>query len=189
MNYNNLGLLVRQKDQPDSAIILFKKAIERFKPNVTRPNEIGDYFLNLAATYEQIGYLDSAEYAYNQAMSRNPLYPKAFYESALFYAELKEFVISDSIYLAGMHLRRPTATEEYNWGMSYIEREMYNDGVGKMFRAIKKDEKFYQAYYVVAAVYNRFGEPKDTVAYYLNRCLEIEPTFEPALELKDQIGQ
>jgi tetratricopeptide (TPR) repeat protein len=184
MSYNNLGLLVRDKGNLDSARILFTRAIEKYNPNASRPNEIGDYYLNLAATYEQIGTLDSADSCYRQAMAATPLYPDAFYKSALFYAGQKRFNASDSIFLAGMHLKRPDASEEYNWGMTYIEREMYTDGVSKMLRAIKKDENFYRAWYVIAAVYNRFGQPQDSVQYYLDKCLSIEPNFQPALDLK-----
>jgi len=187
MSYNNLGMLVRGKGDLDSAVILFKKAIERHNPNASRPNEIGEYYVNLANTYKQLGINDSAALAYSRAMEMTPLFPKAFYQAALFFAELERFDISDSLYESAAHVKPADASEKFDWGMSYIQREMYNEGVGMMRGVLKMDDKFYQAWYVIAAVYNRVGEPKDSVNLYLNKCLALEPSFEPAVELKKQL--
>lgn len=184
MSYHNLGLVVREKGELDSAVVLIKKAIERFNPNATRPNEIGEYYLNLAGTYQMLGKLDSAEIAFNKSMEESPLFPKAVYQAALFYSGQKRFDISDSLYVRAMHLKRPDAVEEYNWGMTYMEREQYTYGLNKMFRAIKKDPKFYRAWYVIAALYRKNGEPKDSVNFYLNECLSIQADYQPAVELK-----
>ena len=186
-SYNNLGVLVRGKGELDSSLTLFKKAIARYDPNEAKPTEIGEYYVNLADTYTMLEMLDSAQEAYNQAMAKSPLYPKAFYQAALFFAQQKMFDLSDSIYAVAMHVQMPSATDYYNWGMSYIERQKYNDGFTMMRSALKEDDKFYQAHYVVAAIYNMFGEPRDSVEYYLNKCLQLQPDYEPALELQNKM--
>lgn len=187
MSYNDLGVVVKRKGNLDSAAVLFHKAIQLYNPNAARPNEIGDYYVNLADTYKIQGKYDSAAEAFHQAMTRSPLMPEAFYQSALFFAERKMFDISDSLYKAAAHIKQADASENYNWGMSLIERERYEEGVSYMRRALKKDDKFYRAWYVIAAVYNRFGEPPDSVDFYLQKCLAVEPNFEPAVKLKQTI--
>ncbi len=187
LSYNNLGILVKGKGNLDSALILFKKAIEHFNPNAARENEIGDYYVNLADTYKQLNLTDSAAEAFHQAMMKAPLLPKAFYQAALFHAEQEEFDISDSIYELAEHIKPADASEQFNEGMTYFQRSMYNEGMGAMRGVLKKDDKFYQAWYVIAVMYQKSGEPKDSVNFYLNKCLAVAPDFEPAVELKKQM--
>lgn len=73
--YNVLGLLIREKGELDSALVLFGRAVELFIPSDVRPNEIGEYYLNLAECYRQLEMYDSAGAAYHQAMTRAPLFP------------------------------------------------------------------------------------------------------------------
>ncbi|MGH8015224.1 MAG: hypothetical protein ACREBV_03440, partial [Candidatus Zixiibacteriota bacterium] len=185
--YNDLGILVKRKGNLDSAVVLFNQAVGRHNPNAAHPNEIGGFYLNLADTFKQLEKYDSAAAAYHQAMTRSPQLPEAFYQAAFFYAQLKMFDVTDSIYKAASYVRLPNASDQYNLGMTYIERGMDSDAVSMMYRALNKDDKFYRAWYVIAAVYNKWNEPKDSVNFYLNKCLAIEPTFEPALKIKQDI--
>ncbi len=186
-SYNNLGNLIKGKGGQDSALVLYKKAIEYYNPNAARENEIGDYYVNLADTYKQLNMPDSAAPAFHQAMTRAPLFPKAFYQAALFFAEQTMFKVSDSIYLLAEHLKPADASEQFNKGMSYFARGMNDEGMGTMRGVLKKDDKFYQAWYVIAAMYHKSGEPNDSVNFYLNKCLAVAPGFGPAVELKKQL--
>ena len=184
MSYNDLGLVVKRKGNLDSAAALFNKAISLHNPNSALPNDIGGFYVNLADTYKKLQKYDSAAEAYHQAMTQSPLFDYGFYQAAQFYTEIRQFEISDSLYKEAMRVKLPNAAQQYNLGLTYVEREMYTDAVSMMNRVLKKDENFYQAWYVIGAIYNKFGEPQDSVDYYINKCLAIEPNYEPALKIK-----
>ena len=187
MAHNNLGALIQKRGDLDSARILFNNAISFYNKDQSRPNEIGEYYVNLAGVMEKQNAIDSAVWAFNQAMFSSPEYPRAFIQAGAFFARNGMHELADSAYVIAMHVQPLGAVDIYNWGLSYIQREMYNEGVGQMRRALKKDQKLYRAYYVIAAVYNNLDEPKDSIKFYLQKCLNIEPDYQPALSLMKEL--
>ncbi len=183
MAHNNLGVLVQSKGDLDSARILFRNAVSFYNKEQSRPHEIGEYYVNLAGVMEKRNLIDSAAWAFKQAMINSPLYPRAFLQAGAFFARNGMHELADSTYIDAMHVQLLGAVDFYNWGLSYVQREMYNEGMALMRRALKKDQKLHPAYYVIAAVYRNVNEPKDSVKFYLQKCLEIKPDYEPALSL------
>lgn len=186
-SYNVLGKLHKQKGNLDTAVVLFRKAIENYQYTAARPNEIGEFYVNLAESYYGLHFNDSAGAAYGKAMELAPLYPKAFYDAAQFYADFEMYEVSDALFLAAQKVKTPDAHEKFYWGMTLVDRERYPEALGMMRAAVKMDPRHYQAWFVIAALYRRMGEPVDSINYYLDKSLSIVPGFEPALELKKEL--
>jgi Tfp pilus assembly protein PilF len=136
---------------------------------------------------EKLKLIDIAAEAFKKAMLAAPEYPRAFLRAGAFFARNGMHELADSAYVIAMHVQPLGAVDIYNWGLSYVQRERYNEGVGQMRRALRKDQKFYRAYYVIAAVYNNVDEPKDSIRFYLQKCLDLKPDYEPALSLMKEL--
>ncbi len=188
MAHNNLGILVQTRGKLDSAQTLYRNAISFYDEDQSRPNEIGEYYVNLAGVMEKRRLIDSAAWAFKQAMLSSPLFPRAFLQAGAFFARNGMYELADSTYIEAMRVQPLGAVDFYNWGLSYIQREQYNDGLSLMRRALKRDQKLHLAYYVIAAVYRNVDEPKDSVRFYLQKCLDIEPDYQPALSLLKELG-
>ena len=187
MAHNNLGVLVQTKGDLDSARTLYRNAISFYNKERSRPDEIGEYYVNLAAVMDKRNLIDSAAWAFKQAMLTSPLYSRAFLQAGAFFARNGMHELADSTYIEAMRVQPLGAVDFYNWGLSYVQRELYNDGLQLMRRALKRDQKLHPAYYVIAAVYRNVNEPKDTVKFYLQKCLDIDPDYQPALSLMKEL--
>lgn len=99
------------------------------------------------------------------------------------------FDISDSLYKSAQRVRLPNASEKFTWAMTFINRERFTEAVGMLRGVLKLDDKYYKAWFMIALVYNQFGESKDSVNFYLVECLSINPDFEPALKLQKQLNR
>jgi tetratricopeptide (TPR) repeat protein len=182
--YNNLGLLVQKKGNLDSALVLFHAAQQCFDSLADQPDELGQILLNLAEVHEHLGNLDSAAIAYLSAIRAAPLNGQAYFKAAAFYARYEQYDSADSLYVAGTKRGDLSATDCFNWGLSYLERKRYSEGIGMMKRALKRDQALYQAYYCIAVGHYESNSPKDTVMAYLDLCFKYNPAYQPALNLK-----
>ncbi|HWR82525.1 MAG TPA: glycosyltransferase family 39 protein [Candidatus Deferrimicrobium sp.] len=185
--YNNLGLLVQQQGNLDSALALFQLATGKIDSSSLQPNEAGQMYLNLAGLHDQLGRTDSADAAYQRALWAAPSMAQAYFLAAAFYARNEQYQYTDSLYTAGMRMHDPGAGDCFNWGLSFMERRRYNEGINLMYRALKLDPKLPQAYYLIAVGRLQTGAPKDTVAAYLDRCLQYDSGYRPALELRARL--
>ncbi len=182
--YNNLGLLIQQRGNLDSATVLFRLSLKRLDTIAVAPDELGQVYLNLADVHETLGNTDSASAAYQNALRVAPLMGRAYFKSAAFYARHEQYNMSDSLFVGGMHVHDPSAGDFFNWGLSLMERKRFSDGMGLMYRALKRDPKLYQAYYLIAVGHYEGGSPRDSVSAYIYQCLQYNPDYKPALELK-----
>ncbi len=186
--YNNLGLLVKEKGDLDSSIALFRKAIELYDSTVSvSPDELGRMYLNLARAYDEKGAFDSASSAFLKAVEAAPLMGKAYFQAAAFFARNKQYGKADTLYMKGMRHHDLEASDFFNWGLSLIERRRFSSGISMMLRALKRDQNLYQAHYMIAVGHLEGGSPIDTVMTYLNKCLELDSTYKPALDLKKAV--
>ena len=186
--YNNLGLLVQKQGKLDSAQTLFQTAVRLIRPELARPNELSQYYLNIADVLEKKKQYDSASGYYEEALKAGPEYYKAYFRGAAFYARIGSHEMTDTLYTHGMRLHDMAASDFFNWGLSFMERRQYSMGISLMLRALKRDESLYQAYYAIAVGYYESGYPRDSVQTYLERCFAYNPGYEPALELLETIS-
>ncbi|NOY87902.1 MAG: tetratricopeptide repeat protein [FCB group bacterium] len=182
--YNNLGLLVAAKGNPDSALKLFQKAVTTFNPAIYSSDELSKIYLNLADTYDQTQHFDSADIYYQKALKAEKQYYQAYFDAAAFYARQGKYKLTDSLYAAGRHLHDLSASDLFNWGLSLLQRQQFAASVGMMFRALKRDDSLYQAYYCIAVGYYQQNYPIDSVKKYLDLCFRYNPNYRPALELQ-----
>ncbi|MFQ6008125.1 MAG: tetratricopeptide repeat protein [Candidatus Zixiibacteriota bacterium] len=187
--YNNLGLLVQKKGNLDSALVLFHAARHHYDSLTSQPYELRQIYLNLADVHEDLGNLDSAAIAYIKAIEADPLNGPAYFKAAAFYARYEQYDTADSLFATGRKRGEMTATDCFNWGLSFLERKRYSEGIGMMIRALKRDETLYQAYYCLAVAHFQQEAPRDTVQAYLDLCFKYNPNYEPALELQEVLNQ
>ncbi len=183
--YNNLGLLMREKGDLDSALVLFRLAMTRYDSATAKTDELGQYYLNLAEVHETLGNVDSAGAAFRNAVEAAPLMGQAYFKAAAFFARHGQYHLTDSLFGEGMRRRDLSAGDYFNWGLSLMERKRYAEGIGMMYSALKRDPELYQAWYLIAVAHYEGNYPKDTVSVYLDRCLLLNPNYNPALELKE----
>ena len=180
--YNNLGLIMFKQHEYDSALTLFSMALDRFDSSSTRLDEIAQIHLNMADAFEANGQLDSASASYYFAMLSG--WGNTFTQAAAFYARIGFHQYTDSLFKIGRHLQDLSAVDQFNWGLSFLERKLYTEGVLKMRHALKIDPSLYQAWYCIAVTYYDVKEPRDSVNYYLKRCLDLNPEYRSAVNLK-----
>ncbi|MBU8932430.1 MAG: glycosyltransferase family 39 protein [candidate division Zixibacteria bacterium] len=181
---NNLGLLVRDKGQLDSALVLFGIAANNFDSTLGRANELGQVYLNAGETYEEVGNIDSAGLAYIKAVEAAPMMGLAYFQAAAFWARHNQFAMTDSLYARGLRFMDLRASDYFNWGLSLINRQRLSDGIGMMYSALKRDTALYQAYYCIGLSLWQGGFPADSAMPFIDRALDFDSTYQPALSLK-----
>jgi len=182
---NNLGLLLRDRGHLDSALVLFGMAAESFDKTTGRANELGQIYLNAGESYENVGKADSAGLAYVRAVDAAPLMGLAYFQAAAFWARYNQFAVTDSLYTRGMHVMELRASDYFNWGLSMMNRQRHSDCISMMFRALKRDTALYQAYYCIGFSLWQGGYVADSAMPYIDRALDFDSTYEPALSLKE----
>lgn len=182
--YNNLGLLMRRNGNADSALVLYRQAIERYKPDRAAESELNQYYLNVAGAFEAKRMLDSADAAYRAAIAIRPLYAGAYFKASGFYARIGAYPQADSLFIAGQAYGEPTAADLFNWGLSYVKRREFSTAINTMRAVLHKDPTFYQAYYCIAVGYHENLMARDSVEKYLDLTFRYNPEYKPALELR-----
>jgi len=187
--YNNLALLVAAKGNNDSALNLLRIGLSKYDTAATMPEELAKVWMNVAAVWEELAELDSAAAAYHSAMTAAPQFGRAYKRAAAFFARYGGYHIMDSLFKEGQHYEDLNANDYFNWGLSYFQRRRFTEAVSNCLMALKSDPKMHQAWYLIGRTFYEAGEPRDSVNQYLDRCLELEPDFEQALDLKQLLDE
>lgn len=185
--YNNLGLLYQEFNKHDSALIIFKKAFRSINPDRVQPGERSKILLNIAVSFGALSINDSAAIYFNRAADEDPSSDNPIRQSAIFYAQNGQFVISDSLYAELEETGRIKTSDYFNWGLSYLPRKNFEKVREKMFIVAKQDDNFYQAYHLIAVSYFEEGYPDDAIYPYLNRALTLNPNYQPSLSLQSAL--
>ncbi len=187
--YNNLGLLVRSGGLTDSALVLFQMALDRFDRTVTPVEEIARVHMNMAETQETRGMLAAAAAGFELARTTAPEMGRAYCRAAVFYARHGSHLRADSLFETARQMGALTGSDFFNWGLSYLERKRHIEGISAMRRALEYDSSLHQAWYCIAAAMFESGEPADTVNYYIDNCLRLNPEDASALRLKAAVDE
>jgi len=187
--YNNLGLVLAAKSLHDSSIILFNQSLKYFNYEDSDKSKLGLIYLNLADAYEQTGQNELAGQAYNDAIANAPQMVEAYFKGAAFYARMGLYYYTDSLYAKGRRIGELKASDYFNWGLSYVQRQNYKFAFISLNRAISRDTSLYQAYYLLALSHLNTDSPLDTVDYYIERCLKFNPQYQPVIDLKNQLNK
>jgi len=184
---NNLGLLVESKGMVDSARILYQSAVANFDTEQSRPDELGQIYINLGGAWEQIGNLDSASSAFDSSMAKAPILGDTYFRSAAFFARIGDYVRSDNLYTLGRKHHSLSAADLFNWGLSNVQRRNFPRAIELLSAAIKQDSTLYQAYYLMGISWFESGEDMETVLQAVDRALYYNPGYAPAIEFRNQV--
>lgn len=185
--YNNYGLLLIYLNKDDSAKQMLYQALKTFNPDRARPNEQSRIYLNLADLYDYTGLVDSAEYYYNQSIEAGDNNYKALSKAAAFYAKNKRYGKADTLFLKSQALTDLSATDEFNWSISFLERKQYQLTLKHLYRATRLDPALYQSYYLLAVTYYELKAPIDSVHKYLDLTLKYDSNYKAALQMKERL--
>ncbi len=185
--FNNLGLVMRDLGNSDSALALFRLALTKVDTSRSEPGEVGQIWLNIATAWDFARNLDSASAAYYQAIAAAPEWAKAYTQAGAFFGRHQGYRRADSLFLAASGMGTLTAPDYFNWGLCLIGGERYEHGIVAMRRALYMDPALYQAKYCIAEAYHRQGDQPDSVWFYLQQSLEAAPDYPPALEMKKML--
>lgn len=186
--YNDLGILVNKTGNTDSAIVLFRMAVDRHDRSSDSPEKLAHFCMNLADAFETKVWPDSVERYLLMARQAAPEFPRGYFRSAAYYARQSRYAASDSLYHLGSLYGSPSTADLFNWGLSYLRRQEYSTATEKMFAVIERDSTFYQAYHCIAASYFENGLPADSVERYLRFALHYNPSYAPALRLQETVS-
>ncbi|MFH1686219.1 MAG: glycosyltransferase family 39 protein [bacterium] len=181
--YNNLSLVMRDQGQMDSSLALLRHSLRLAESQLVEPEKLGQLRLNLAQWWDMSRNLDSAAAAHEMAMQVAPEWTKAYTSAAAFYARHQGYRHADSLYMVAMDLGDMTGVDLFNWGLALISGGRPHHGRGLMLRAIELEPSLYEAWYCIAAAHLQEGAPRDSVQLYLEKCLDADSAYPPALEL------
>lgn len=184
---NNLGLLMRDRENIDSAIVLFRKAAQGFNPDIAADEDVGQAWLNLADAFDRHRMLDSTAAAYAQAMKAAPEWSRPYALAAAFYARHQGYRKADSLFIEAADRGDLKASDAFNWGLALIQGGRPHHGRGLMHRALSMDRNMFQAYYCIGLAHFEEKSPRDSVLYYLDKALEMNPDYEPAKKLYETV--
>ncbi len=187
-SYNNFGLLKQTTGNLDSALQLFNKALTLFKNSSDEnSSNISMAYANLADLFDQKQDSISADKMYEKSLGQNVVYFQALPRAASFYARLKMFTKSDSLFNIALKENTLKPSHLFNWGLSYMRRNQIENGLVRLKECVQKDSLFYQAYHLIGYGLYKTHAPKDSVLYYLNKALLINPNFKQSLSLKNEV--
>ncbi len=187
--YNNLGLILYEKNLSDSAIKLYNLALNNFDYELADKDELGLIYINIAEAYEKTEQYELSGEAYKNAVNSAPLMVETYFKGAAFFARRGLFEYTDSLFTRGRKIGDLKANDYFNWGLSYVQRQNYPAAFLALRRAIFRDTTLYQAYYLMAVSHLQSDSPLDTVDYYIERSLHFNPQYLPALEFYNQLNQ
>lgn len=182
--YNNLALLMQQAGQPDSAAALYHTALEKYSTDTIFSDARAQVEINLGRLYQEIGSIDSASASFRRAAEQSPSNGPVTYSAAAFFATQRDYITADSLYAIAQSLSDPSAKDIFNHGLSFLQRGAFFESIEIMREAAAKDAALYQAYYCIAAAQRELSAPTDTILKYLDLCLQITPSYPPAVSLQ-----
>lgn len=210
----NLGFLLHNQERNDEALSMFQRAIQADPDYAEAYNNAGlvfesrkDYlqaenyykkaasidpdlfqaYVNLGDVFLARNDFTKSEQYYLKAKNSAPDSKEVFFKLGALYARKGEFTRAEGMFLNGRKLGEPAASDYVNWGNIYFSTRRPERAIELYRKAITKDTLFTQAYFNLALAFNNFGLPVDSAGKYLEMVLRIDPGFEPARELLQQI--
>lgn len=183
-SYNNLGLVMRDMKNIDSAIALYRSAVFKHDRQSGEKSRLSQYYLNAAQAYETKHIGDTADFLYRAAIGTDTTYAVAYFSVASYYARLQDYEKSDSLFQIGAERGQPSAADLFNWGLSYLRRQEFRTAMDRMHETINADSTMFQAYHCIAVIYHENNMSADSVSRYLDLALKYNPNYGPSWELK-----
>jgi Leucine-rich repeat (LRR) protein len=176
--HNYLGVQLSNRNQSDSAIIFYKKAIE-IKPELFWP------WFNLGQLYaEKNDYINST-YHYKKALSIDSISDKAasvFNYLGVNYNKIEKTDSAIICYKKATKINPNYFWYWYNLGLLYDTKKDYTRSIFYFTKALKTDsvsKDAVRAYNYLGFIYARISKTDSAVQYY-KKATEIKPDFFPS---------
>ena len=145
-----------------------------YMKNLNKIQTLGCFFNNLGNSYSDIGNMDSALMAFEQAVEINPTLSESRANLGNIY--LKKGLVKEAIdeYLTALQINPNDAKTHNNLGNAYTQRDSLGLAVDEYQRALALDSSFVDAHKNLAIVYSRQERYGRAIAQ-LNRALDLNP--------------
>lgn len=180
--YNNIGLVYEAGGDFANAEKFYRRALEI-------DSDLYQAYLNLGDLFKVQNDLNQAESMYIKARDINPENKIAFTKLAVIYAQRQEFAKAEEMFTAAEKKGELSAIDLVNWGNIYYSSSQPSRALEYYRHSINKNTEFARGYFNMALVFYRFGYPVDSTRKYLNEALRIDPSFEAARNLFNEINK
>lgn len=185
--YNNLGLAMARKGFLDSAKALFIAAKARIRPEIERVDDVSQVYINLGEAYMKSGEIESGKRQFDTAIAIVGGDVRTVARIATTCSQLKQYAFADTLFQFASQSDQMIASEWFNWGVMRLEWQKWKDAEYPLTRCLEVDPQTAPAWYCLAFAKLQLGEPKDKVIGLLDRALLINPQYQQALNLKNQV--
>jgi superkiller protein 3 len=179
-SYNNIGLVYESRGDYAGAEQYYREALKR-------DSRLYQAHINLGDIYLAQGKMEQAEKVYTDAYEAAPDEKNTHFKLAAFYARMQQYARGEQFFLQGKQLGEPSAFDFVNWGNIYFATDRPRQAIEKYHSAILLDPDFVQGYFNLALTFERYRLSRDSVRYYLNKLLQIDPDHANARELLQRI--
>jgi len=179
--YNNAALVFEARGEYDNAERMYRQAIN-VEPSLYQA------FINLGDLYIRTQKMQDAHAVLNQAIEISPKQPRAYFKLGALYGRVRDFEKAEEYFSRGSRLGTPEAGDFINWGNIFFATERPEHALELYHQAINIEPGLAQAYFNMAITFQRYGMSPDSVHYYLNKTLELNPNHPQARQLQQQLG-
>jgi len=144
-----------------------------YMKNLNKIQTLGCFFNNLGNSYSDVGNMDAALMAFEQAVEINPTLSESRANLGNIY--LNKDLIKEAIdeYLTALHINPNDAKTHNNLGNAYTQRDSLVLAIDEYQRSIALDPSFADAHKNLAIVYSRQERYGRAIAQ-LNRALDLD---------------
>lgn len=171
----NIGNLYDYRGKREEAVIYYKKAIEQDLPS--------SYFahIGIGNIHLKNSDLQSAQDAYQTAISLNPNHPLALYNSGRIHELLNKMAKAKTYYQKAVDVDPDFFLALNNLGAIYINEGLYRDALPLLNRAIEANPNYVEAYGNLGVAYH-FLRNADQAKIFYKKALIIDPNYHSARE-------
>jgi tetratricopeptide (TPR) repeat protein len=180
--YNNIGMVYEAGEDFANAERFYLKALE-IDP------ELFQAYLNLGDLFKAQNDLSRAESMYIKARDINPDNKAVFTKLAVLFAQKQDFARAEEMFTIAEKKGELSAIDLANWRNIYYATSQPVRALEYYRQSIEQDSEFVRGYFNTALVFYRFEYPADSTRKYLNEALRIDPSFEPARGLLNEINK
>ncbi|TVL97584.1 MAG: hypothetical protein CV080_09915 [Candidatus Kuenenia stuttgartiensis] len=149
--YNNLGTQYNKKDDPDTALMYYRKAIE--KSQETGFTRYATVHYNMGNAYKKKNQLPQAISSYKKALQIKQDYKQAHNNLGKIYFEMEQYDDAFEEYNTALAIDPGFADAHNNLGVLYNKRGMDEDAIAAYKKAVAADPLNSDAYYNLGNVY------------------------------------
>jgi Tfp pilus assembly protein PilF/4-amino-4-deoxy-L-arabinose transferase-like glycosyltransferase len=185
--YNNLGLVMVRRGFLDSARALFLAARSRINDAVEHPDDVAQVRINLGDALFRTGRIEAGKRQFDSAIAIAGSNVHVVTQIATICSQRKQYAFADTIFQFASQSDKMSATEWFNWGVMRLEWQKWAEAEYPLRRCLEEDPQMASAWYCMAFAKLQLGEPRDKVLGLLDRALLIDPKYQQAVNLKNQI--